>query len=83
MNVLNNEILFKQNSKCSVSTVQFIGVGLGLLGQVCFVGLTWLGWIGLVCLVGFTGFSLLGRTSWVRFSKLGLLGQVCKVGYTL
>ena len=27
MNVLNNEILFKQNSKCSVSTIQFIGVG--------------------------------------------------------
>ena len=27
MNVLNNEILFKQNSKCSVSTVQFIGIG--------------------------------------------------------
>ena len=27
MNVLNNEILFKQNSKCSVSTVHLIGVG--------------------------------------------------------
>ena len=27
MDVLNNKILFQQNSKCSVSTVQFIGVG--------------------------------------------------------
>ena len=76
MNVLNNEILFKQNSKCSVSTVQFIGVGLGLLGQVCFVGLTWMGWIGLVCLIGFTGLSLPGRTCCGRFTSLGLMGRV-------